>query len=76
MVKNPPANAGDAGSILVLGRFDPLEREPATHYSILAWEISWTEEIGRLQSTGWERVGHDLATKQPPPPQLLSGVVR
>ena len=36
----------------------------ATHSSILAWEISWTEEPGRLQSLGSQRVGHDLATKQ------------
>jgi len=36
----------------------------ATHSSILAWEISWTEEPGRLQSMRSERVGHDLATKQ------------
>ena len=60
MVKNPPANAGDAGSILGLGRSDPMEREPATHSSILAWGISWTEETGKLQSIGWERVGRNL----------------
>ena len=36
----------------------------ATHSSILAWEIPWTEEPGRLQSMGSQRVGHDLATKQ------------
>ena len=36
----------------------------ATHSSILAWEIPWTEETGRLQSMGSQRVGHDLATKQ------------
>ena len=76
MVKNPPANAGDAGSILGLGRSDPMEREPATHSSILAWGISWTEETGKLQSIGWERVGRNLETKQQPPPQLLSGGVR
>ena len=35
----------------------------ATHSSILAWEISWTEEPGRLQSVGSQRIGHDLATK-------------
>ena len=38
----------------------------ATHFSILAWEIPWTEEPGRLQSRGVTRVTHDLATKQPP----------
>ena len=36
----------------------------ATHSSALAWEIPWTEEPGRLQSTGSQRVGHDLVTKQ------------
>ena len=47
-----------------LGRKDPLEKEMATHYSILAWEIQWTEEPGRLQSMGSQRVRHDFATKQ------------
>ena len=42
-----------------LGREDPLEREMATHSSVLAWRIPWTEEPGRLQSTGSQRVGHD-----------------
>ena len=42
-----------------LGRGDPLEKEMATHSSILAWRIPWTEEPGRLQSTGSQRVGHD-----------------
>ena len=42
-----------------LGREDPLEKEMATHSSILAWRIPWTEEPGRLQSTGLQRVGHD-----------------
>ena len=38
---------------------DPLEQEMATHSSILAWEIPWTEEPDRLQSMGSQRVGHD-----------------
>ena len=38
---------------------DPLEKETATHTSILAWRIPWTEEPGRLQSMGSQRVGHD-----------------
>ena len=38
---------------------DPLEKEMATHSSILAWRIPWTEETGGLQSTGSQRVGHD-----------------
>ena len=42
-----------------LGWEDPLEKEMATHSSILAWRIPWTEEPGQLQSTGSQRVGHD-----------------
>ena len=42
-----------------LGREDPLEKEMATHSSTLAWRIPWTEEPGRLQSTGPQRLGHD-----------------
>ena len=45
-----------------LGWEDPLEKEMATHSSILAWKIPWTEEPGRLQSTGSQKVGHDWAT--------------
>ena len=42
-----------------LGQEDPLEKEMATHSSVLAWRITWTEEPGRLQSIGSQRVGHD-----------------
>ena len=42
-----------------LGREDPLEKEMATHSSTLAWKIPWTEEPGRLQSMGLQRVGHN-----------------
>ena len=42
-----------------LGREDPLEKEMATHSSTLAWKIPWTEEPGRLQYMGSQRVGHD-----------------
>ena len=42
-----------------LGWEDPLEKEIAIHSSILAWRIPWTEEPGRLQSMGSQRVGHD-----------------
>ena len=42
-----------------LGWEDPLEKEVTTPSSILAWEILWTEEPGRLQSMGSQRVGHD-----------------
>ena len=47
-----------------LGQEDPLEKEMATHSSILALRIPWMEEYGGLQSTGSERVGYDLATEQ------------
>ena len=40
-----------------LGREDPLEKEIAVHSSTIAWKIPWTEEPGRLQSMGWQRVG-------------------
>ena len=42
-----------------LGQEDPLEKEMATHSSILAWKMPWTEEPVRLQSMGLQRVGHD-----------------
>ena len=42
-----------------LSQEDPLEKEMATHASIIAWEIPWKEEPGRLQSMGLQRVGHD-----------------
>ena len=45
--------------VLSLGQEDPLDKEMATHSSILAWEVPWIEEPGGLQSTGLQRVGHD-----------------
>ena len=48
--------------VWLLGREDLLEKEMATHSSILAWRIPWMEEPGRLQFIGSERVGHDWAT--------------
>ena len=60
VVKNPPVNAGDTrdtGSIP--GSEDPLEKGMATHSSILAWRIPWTEEPGGLHSIGSQRVGHN-----------------
>ena len=42
-----------------LGQEDALEKEMATHSSTIAWRIPWMEERDRLQSTGWQRVGHD-----------------
>ena len=60
MVRNPPASAGDVGLIPGLG--DPLEKEVATHSSILSWEIPRTEEPGGLQSMGSQRVRHARAS--------------
>ena len=60
-VKNPPAM--QVMQVQFLGWEDPLEKEMATHSSILAWRILWTGEPGRLQSMGSQRVGRDLATK-------------
>ena len=45
---------------------DALEKKMAIHSSILAWEIPWTEEPGRLQSMRSQRMKHDLVTKPPP----------
>ena len=45
--------------VLILGQEEPLEKGIATHSSILAWRIPWTEELGGLQSMGSQRVGHD-----------------
>ena len=51
LVKNPLANVGDVRDMgLIPGQEDPLEKGVATHSSILAWEIPWTEEPGGLQS--------------------------
>ena len=60
-VKNPPAM--QETQVQPLGGEDPLEKGMATHSSILTWRIPWAEEPGGLQSTGPQRVGHDLATK-------------
>ena len=57
MVKNLPAM--QETQVQSLGQEDPVEKEMATHSSILAWRIPWTEEPGRLQSMGSLRVGHD-----------------
>ena len=60
MVKNPPGNAGDAGDVdLIPGLGRSPEEEMATGYSLLAWEIPWTEEPGILQPIGWQRVRPD-----------------
>ena len=56
-----PGSSEDKESAKVqsLGQEDPLEKGMATHSSILAWKIPWTEEPGKLQSIGLQRVGHD-----------------
>ena len=60
MVKNLPAV--QETWVQSLGWEDPLKKEMATHSSIIAWKISWTEEPGGLQSMGSQRVRHDWAT--------------
>ena len=57
VVKNPPVTWETW--VRSLGWEDPLEEGMATHSSILAWRIPWTEEPGGLQSMGLQRVGHD-----------------
>ena len=57
MVKNPPAV--QEIQVWSLGQEDALEEEMATHSSTLTWEMPWTEEPGRLQSMGLQRVRHD-----------------
>ena len=57
MVKN--LSAMQETRVQALGREDPLEKEMATHSSILAWNIPWMKGHGRLQSMGSQRVGHD-----------------
>ena len=59
-VKNPPAmqKMQETPWVRPLGQEDPLEKAIATHSSVLAWEILWTEEPGGLPSTGSHRVGH------------------
>ena len=60
MVKDPPANAGNTGDMgSIPGLEDPLEKGMAIYSSILAWKIPWTEEPGRLQAIGSQRVGRD-----------------
>ena len=56
-VNNPPAVLETR--VLSLGQEDPLKKEVATHSSILAWRIPWTQEPGGLQSMGSHREGHD-----------------
>ena len=62
MVKNLPAK--QETRIQPLDQENPLEKEMATHSSILAWEIPWTEEPSGLQSMGPQRIGQNLGNKQ------------
>jgi len=57
LVKNLPAR--QEAQIQSLGQEDPLEEAVATHSSLLAWRIPWTEKSGQLQSMGSQRAGHD-----------------
>ena len=59
VIKNPPALQE-----LQETQEDPLEKELASHSSILAWRLPWTKESGRLQSIESQRIGHDLVTEQ------------
>ena len=60
VVKNPPATAGNRETrVQSLGREDSLEKEMATHSSILAWRIPLTEELDELQTIELQRVRHD-----------------
>ena len=60
MIRNPLASVGDIEvQVQSLGQEDPLEEGVATHSNILAWRIPMTEEPGRLQSMGAQRIGHD-----------------
>ena len=62
MVKNLPANAGNRDVGSMPGQEDPLEKGMASHSSILAWRIPWTEEPGGLQSMGSQRVTTEQLT--------------
>ena len=68
--KESACNAGDP--VWFLGREDPLEKGMATHSSILAWRIPWTEEPGGLQSMGSQRIGHNWTTFTLTPSQNYS----
>ena len=63
VAKNLPAK--QETQVRSLGREDPLEKEMATHSSLLAWRIPWIKELGGLQFMGPQRVGQNLATQQP-----------
>ena len=70
LVKN---SAMEETQVPSLDQEDPLEKEMAAHSSILAWRILWTEEPGRLQSMGSQRVECNVATKQGQHQQNING---
>ena len=70
VVKNPPVNAGEVGSIP--GLEDPLEKEMATHSSILDWELHGQRSLAGYSPMGHKRVGYDLVPKQQ---QRIHGIV-
>ena len=80
VVKNPPAKAGDPGDVVSISELERFPEEGvATHSSILAWRILWTEEPGRLQSLGSQRARHDwsnIAHTQAPFLALVHQVMR
>ena len=69
MIKNLPAM--HETRVQSVGREDPLEKGMATHSSILAWKIPWTEEPGGLQPVGSQRIGHDWVINTKPSKQKL-----
>ena len=76
MVRNLPANAGDLRDVdLIPGSGEALEMEMATHSSILAWRIPWTEAPGGLQSTGLHRVRQDRSILAHAEVLLVAGYV-
>ena len=76
-IKKPPAmqETGQEPWVWSLGGEDILKKAVATYSSILAWEIPWTEEPGRLQSVGSQRAGHNLVTKKQQQQSITHGVV-
>ena len=63
VVKNPPTMQEMRVWVRSLGQEDPLEKETAIHFSILSWEVPWTEEPGGLWSMESQTAGQNLATK-------------
>ena len=74
MVKNPPAM--QAAWVLSLGWEDPLEKEMATHSSILSWEMLWTKEPGVLQSMGFQESGTSLSDENNDKIDFLSSLIQ